>query len=263
MKRLFFALAVLASVFTACDPEEAPFAASFDTSTFSESGSATATKTMTSVLSNTSSTSGTVSWSFSETNAVAGWTYTISIDGTTQSGTSGSFDLAGNASSTIMVTVNPNGTGGTGTAMIEFTANSAAVGTLSYSYTASSTPPAPNFSLSSMADTGTTSSGSPMREYKTVLTNLTGSDLTIKWVRVEASSYPNGWSSYTCDYIQCHTPNVVEFENTLPANYALDFKTTVNSAGIDGTGDVTTYIFEPSDSAGTVQIYTINNQHQN
>jgi hypothetical protein len=81
-----------------------------------------------------------VSWSFTESSTVSGWTYSISINGSIQSGTSGTFDLAGNTAATVIVTVNPNGTDGTGTAFMTFTESNNSIGTVSYSYTTTTEP---------------------------------------------------------------------------------------------------------------------------
>ncbi len=256
MKKILFVLAVVSTFFMGCDPEVTPFAATFSTNSITETGSATANKAMTTVLTNATSTSGSVSWSFSESNTVTGWTYSISVNGSTQSGTSGSFDIAGNSAATIIVTVSPNGTDGTGTASMTFTEGSNSLGTVSYSYTASTTPPAPNFSLSITNDTSSALASSSL-EYKTVFTNLSSDSIEITWIRIEDAGNPATWSYTTCDHITCWAPFITEKTNKVAGNHVFDFKTEISPNSATGTGTVTTLLFEPSDSAGTVQTHTI------
>ncbi|MCH2023184.1 MAG: hypothetical protein MK207_11965 [Saprospiraceae bacterium] len=262
MKKILFILVVVSIAFYGCEPEETPFAATLNTNSITETGSVTATKNMTVILTNSTSTNGSVAWSFTETSSVTGWTYSICINGAVQNGTSGTFDLTGNGSATVMVMVQANGFDGTGTASMSFTESNNSIGTVSYSYTATSTPSAPNFSLSVTSDTNSTSSsGSPKRDYKTLFTNLTNDTLQFTWLRIDDPANPSGWFMETCDMISCWVPTTITGVNDLPPNSSFEFKTTVNTAGIVGTGSVTTLFYEETDSAGTVQSHSIYHTH--
>jgi hypothetical protein len=261
MKKILFALVVMSLAFYACDPEEPDFAATFSTNSFTETGSVTASKSMSAVLSNTSSTAGQISWSFTETATVTGWTYSVSVNGNVQSGTSGSFDLSGNSAATVIVTVSPNGTAGTGTASITFTESSKNVGTVTYSYTATAAPPAPNFSLSVTSDTSTTQSTDPPHDYKTVFTNLSSDTLHIRWIRTDDLGNPSAWEITTCDFIQCWLPHVITQDNDIPPGAFFDFKTTLDPKATVGTGTASTIFFEIADSAATVQTHTLVHTH--
>ena len=241
-------------MFASCETVDKLIGISVDKAVFTESGSTTATKTMTSTVTNTTSNTGTIAWDFSETTAIAGWTYTIVVNGNTATSTSGTFELAGGATATIAVTVNPNNTAGVGAATITLKDNSDSrtLRTIAYGYTAAQT--GPQFSLSTNTASGTASASAPDPEYKTVLTNLTTSPLEVTWARVDNPAA--GWAFATCD-VQCYAPAITTKTYTLGASAALDFKTVVYPNGQTGTGSSVTTIYLASDSANTAQTFTV------
>lgn len=255
MKKILFALAAVAIMFASCETVDKLIGISVDKAVFTESGSTTATKTMTSTVTNTTSNSGTIAWDFSETTAIAGWTYTITINGNAATSTSGTFDIAGGATATIEVTVNPNSTAGVGAATLTLKDNSDSrmLRTIAYGYTAAQT--SPSFSLSKNTDSGSASVSAPGDpEYKTVLTNLTSSPLEITWSRTDSPAA--GWQFATCD-VQCYAPFITTKTYTLAANATLDFKTVVYPNNMTGTGSSSTVIYLASDSANTAQKFDI------
>lgn len=256
MKKILFAMAVLLTTFTACTPEETPIMFTFSNTTFSESGNSTATKSMTTTITNTTDTEGSINWDLSETTAVTGWTYTITVDGTPQSGTSGSFDITGNQSLTIEVTIAPNGNAGTGVATLTFLENARTLGAVAYTYAATAAPAPPQFSLSVLNDSGSSNAANPM-EYTTILTNLSSDSLEISWIRVPETTNPSSWQYTTCDHITCYAPFIDSRTYKIAGNLTINFKTEFRTNSVTGTGAVSTHFFLPSDSLGTVQTYTV------
>lgn len=256
MKKIFILLAVL--IFNACDPAPTPIAITVDKTTFTQSNSSASNETLVSTITNTTSTDGTISWNFSEVTAVTGWSYSISINNTVQSGTSGSFDLGANATATITVVINANQVAGTGqaTIVLKDQGNDVTLNTLTYNHTATATAPTPKFSISKTSDSGfnlATDGIDP--EYKTLIKNLTGNTLSIKWHRIEDASFPQSWNSATCDNVQCHDPAVTDYTCTLPPNDSFDLKTVFYLNSMRGSGTITTHIYIPADSSASVKTF--------
>lgn len=256
MKKIIFALAAIAITFMACETVQTPILLDISKVAFTESGNSTATKTMTATVTNTTSTAGTISWDFAETSAVSGWTYTITVNGTAATGTSGSFEIAGDAAVTVEVMVNPNGTAGVGGATLTFKESSRPLGAIAYGYTATTTPAAPQFSLSKTTDSGTMGASQTI-EYTTVVTNLTANDLEVTWARSAASSNPAAWVYATCENLFCHAPFVTSKAYTIPANGSFDLKANIRANNETGTGEVTHVVYLASDSAATSQSYVV------
>ena len=255
MKNILGALAaVLICCFTACETAKTPIVLNYSDTAFTTSGSTTETKTMTATLTNTTTTSGAINWSFMETTAVNGWKYTITINGTLQSGTSGSFEITGNGEATVVLTATGNNISGTGVAELVFKDNARDLGKITYTYTTA--PATPKFSISKTADAGAHPSNTQV-DYKTVLTNLTSNPLEIKWVRTANANNPAAWSYVTCDHLICYPPAVYTKQYTIDPNATIEFKTTVVPNNTAGNGKVTMNFFLPSDSVGTSQSYVI------
>lgn len=260
MKKILIA-ALVALNFTACTPEPTPISISVDKATFTQTNSNSSTETLTSVIKNTTSTDGSISWDFSETTPVTGWTYSISINNVTKTTTSGSFDLAGNATATIVVTINPNNVTGTGKATLILKSNDVELSTITYNHTTNNSAPVEKFSISKTSASGGQSITNPMDpEYKTLLKNLTNAPLEIKWLRVAGSQNPSAWSDATCDNITCHAPFVTTSTCTIPANDSFYIKTLFYVANTIGSGSVTTHLFLPSDSLASLKTFVADHQ---
>lgn len=253
MKNIFL-LIVLLAAFSACteQPKDVTLEATPDS--FTESLSPTATKDMSSSLKNTSGNSGTITWELSETMMVTGWTYAVMVDGQMQTGTSGSFDIDANATKTVVVKVMPNGNAGTGKAELMFKQDGNTLETISYEATAAMTGPA--FSMSTNSETGSATASTTKIEYKSKVTNLTNTNLDLRWTRVIDGGTPGSWSVDVCDINICHVPTISTADFSMPANAEFDLKIGFNPNRALGAGSATVYLYEPNDSANTVQIFT-------
>lgn len=253
MKNGFFLIALVALFFAACEEQPRDITLTASPASFKETISPTSTKDLSSDVLNTSANSGTISWELSEEMQVTGWTYAVTIDGAAQTGTSGSFEIAANATKTIVVKVMPNGNAGTGKAKLELKQDGVARATVTYEVEAAVT--GPSFSMDKNTDSGTAAASNVKVEYKSKVTNLRSSDLDLRWVRTIDGGTPTRWDVDVCDIVQCHIPTVSTYDITVPANGSFDLKIGFNSNSVLGTGDATVYLYEPSDSAGTVQVF--------
>lgn len=253
MKNSFFFIAILALFFAACEAEVKDVALTATPSAFTESVSPTGTRDMTSTIKNTTNNSGTINWSFNETSTVTGWTYAVLIDGQLQNGLTGNFELAANASKTITVKVTPNGSTGTGKAEMVFSQENNTRATITYEATAA--PIGPSFSMSTNSESGTATASSAKVAYKSKVINLTNSDLSLRWVRTLGTNNPGRWDIDVCDIVQCHIPTVSTYTFNVPANDSFYLKIGFQTQGSTGTASAKVYLFEPSDSASTVQTF--------
>lgn len=253
MRSLFLLVALCGLIFTACEPEQpATFSVEVTPDMFNETVSPTGSKVMTASIKNTSTVAGTVDWSFTETQVVNGWTYNVVANNVSQSGTTGSFELAAGASIDVTVSAMPNGVAGTGQSKMTFTSGGNELKTVTYEVKAMVT--GPKFSMSSNSEGGTASKSAPKVEYKSVVKNLTGADLNLTWVRVNDSNNPGAWVIDVCDIVQCHIPTVSTYDITVPANAEFDLKIGFDAAGRAGTGKTTVSLYETGD-VGTTQTF--------
>lgn len=256
MRNGFFLIALIALFFAACQEQPKDVTLTATPASFKETISPTGSKDLSSVIANTSANSGTIAWELSEEMQVAGWTYTVVIDGAAQTGLSGTFDIAGNATKTFVVKVTPNNNTGTGKAEVTFKQGDATRVKVAYEIEAAMT--GPNFSMSTNVENGSATASNVKVAYKSRVTNLTGSNLDLRWVRTINSSTPSRWDIDVCDIVQCHIPTVRTYDITVPANGSFDLKIGFNPNNILGNGHATVYLYEPSDSAGTVQTFQAN-----
>lgn len=254
MKNIFIAL-ITAVIFNACTTQPTPIAISIDKTTFTQSNSNGSTETLTSIVTNTTSTSGSISWDFSEVTAVSGWTYSIRINNTVQTGTSGSFDLEGSATATIAVTINPNNVTGVCQATLTLKNNEAVLNTLTYNHTATNSAPTPKFTISTISESGSSPASRDQTDYYTYLTNVSNTDLNIKWIMIPNTQNPSGWANATCDIVQCYDPMITSSVFTLQKDSTASMKTIFYPDNITGSGDVTTHIFVETDSLATVKTF--------
>lgn len=252
--RSFFLLVTLCGIFfTACQPEKpATFSVEVAPKTFNETVSPTGSKVMTTKITNTSKVAGTINWSFTETQVVNGWTYNIVTNNVSQSGTTGSFELAAGASIDVTVAAKPNGVAGTGKAKLAFKNDGKDLQSVTYQVTAAATGPKFSMSINNKVDTAASSVTSV--EYKTKVKNLTSSPLNLTWTRTNGSNNPRAWKITICDNETCHLPNTNTNDITVPANGEFDLKVDFNASGSTGTGSATVKLFETGD-AGTTQTF--------
>lgn len=253
MKNGFFLIAFMALFFAACEEQPKDVTLTASPASFQETISPTSTKDLSSTVTNTSANSGTIAWELDEEVQVAGWTYAVMIDGAMQTGTSGSFEIAANASKTIVVKVMPNGNTGNGKAKLELEQDGVNRATIMYTIEAAMT--GPSFSMDKNTDSGTAPASNMKIEYISKVTNLRSADLDLRWVRTIDANTPARWDIDVCDIVQCHIPSVSTYDITVPANGSFDLKIGFNPNSNLGTGDATVYLYEPSDSAGTVQVF--------
>lgn len=253
MRNGFFLIALIALFFSACEEQPKDVTLTATPASFKETVSPTGSKDLNSVITNTSANSGTINWELSEEVQIAGWTYTVTIDGTAQTGLSGTFDIAANASKTFVVKVVPNNNTGTGKAKLTLKQND--VTRLEATYEIEAAMTGPKFSMSTNSDNGSATASNVKVEYKSKVTNLTSSNLDLRWVRTIDGNTPARWEVTICDNVQCHIPTVSTYDITIPANGNFDLKIGFNPKSILGTGDATVHLYEPSDSANTVQIF--------
>ena len=253
MRNGFFLIALIGLCFASCTEQPKDLSLTATPDEFTASITPTATHEMSSTITNTSSNAGTVTWELSETQQATGWVYSVMVDGQLQTGLSGSFEMDANASKTFVVKVSPNGNAATGEAEVVFKQNDATRANIEYEVTAAMA--GPKFSLSKNNDSGTAAASSSKIEYTSVVTNLSNSTLNLRWVRTLTSGTPSRWNIDVCDNVQCHIPSVSTFDISMTPNETFDLKIGFMANTLTGTGDATVYLFEPSDSANTVQVF--------
>ncbi|MGH1336208.1 MAG: hypothetical protein ACRBFS_08775 [Aureispira sp.] len=255
MRSILLLVALCGLFFTACEPDEQPATFSIEVTpkTFNETVSPTGSKVMTASITNNSTVAGTVDWSFTETQVMTGWSYNVVANNVSQSGTTGSFELAAGASIDVTVSVMPNAIAGTGKSSLVFKNGSEDLETITYEVKAMIT--GPKFSLSTNSESGTAVKTAPKTEYKSKVKNLTGSDLNLTWVRINDSNNPGAWVIDVCDIVQCHIPTVNTYDITVPANGEFDLKIGFDVGGRAGTGAATVDLYETGD-VGTTQVFT-------
>ena len=259
MKNIVCSIIALAILFSACKTTS-PLSISIDKDNFTNTVSFTSTQTLSSTITNTTNDNGSIAWALTETSTITGATYTISIDGNTQTGASGTFDIAANKTVEIIVIFKANGTVGNWASAISLTdqGNSKLLSTINYNLTASSLPPAPSFSISQTTASGSASisglSFTADTKYRTIINNLTSNDLVVTWYREDApASNPSAWTYATCD-LQCLQQSSNSY--TIPADTSLPLDAMFFHEQNIGSGSLTTHIYLDSDSIGTVQTFT-------
>lgn len=118
--------------------------------------------------------------------------------------------------------------------------------------------PAVQFSLSanqaSLVGSSTASDISP----KVMFTNDTDEEITLTWHRID--NLPTNWEAATCDNIACHAPVTTMRDMTLPAagetGSSFELKVSFYPNGETGTATSDIRIYDPADSARTVQTVT-------
>lgn len=114
------------------------------------------------------------------------------------------------------------------------------------------------FSLSSTEATLTGASNDADISPKVTLTNDTDEAVTLRWERID--NLPTGWEAATCDNVACHTPATTVRDMEVPAAGAegdsFDFKVSFYPNGETGTATAEVRIYDPVDSARTVQSVT-------
>lgn len=242
----------------ACATEQMPLLLSIDKTKFSESDAHSIEKVMTSTLQNTTNRTATVEWDFAKETEVTDWTYQIKINGTLQSGISGSFDMEAAEEVTLSVTINPNGKSGTSSATLTLLEGSTQLGTIEYAYTTSA---GPKFSLSTTVVAGNSTNHYPGEMYKTMVTNLTNAPLELSWTSIQRSGFPTGWWHLHKDFGLGICYAIHHSSRELAPNISFEFGTGIETYSIPGSGSVITYFYEPMDSAGTVQTFTATHTH--
>ena len=119
-------------------------------------------------------------------------------------------------------------------------------------------PDAVRFSLAATAVSNTGRASGTEVDAKVKFYNLESKTISIKWQRYDVM-VPTDWQVATCDNEQCRVPAVTEFTMTIPANDSFDMKLVVYPNGVVGTGTAKIRLYDPTDSARTVQsiLYTV------
>lgn len=117
--------------------------------------------------------------------------------------------------------------------------------------------PAVQFSLAATSAMGSGRASSVEIDAKVKFKNLESTAITIKWQRYDVV-VPTNWQVSTCDNEQCRVPAVTEYTMTIPANDSFDMKAVFYPNNEVGTGTARIRVFDPADSARTVQsiLYT-------
>ncbi len=169
--------------------------------------------------------------------------------------TSGTFELAANTAKDFSVIANPNGTAGTAKVELRLEQDSKTLLTIPYEITAA--VQAPNFSMAKNTDSGSSFANNDKVEYTTNITNDSGADLELKWVKEYDAQTPSAWNIDVCDNNLCYPANVFSQTFNMPASSSFDLKVGFNPQFTAGTATTTVHVFEPSDSAGTVQTFVV------
>lgn len=77
------------------------------------------------------------------------------------------------------------------------------------------------------------------------ITNNTGEQLTLRWVR-QNESFPAGWESAICDHILCYDRALSERDLVLDANATEEIKFNFYPEGVSGSGTADLVIFDPA-----------------
>jgi hypothetical protein len=119
-------------------------------------------------------------------------------------------------------------------------------------------PDAVRFSLAATSVSNLGRASSPEVDAKIKFYNLENKVINIKWQRYDVV-VPADWQVATCDNNQCWVPAIAEQLMTIPANDSFDMKLVVYPNGVVGTGTAKFRMYDPTDSARTVQsvLYTI------
>jgi hypothetical protein len=118
--------------------------------------------------------------------------------------------------------------------------------------------PAVQFSLEATSAMNSGRASSVEIDAKVKFRNLENKVIIIKWQRYDVN-VPSTWQVATCDNEQCRVPAVTEYTMTIPANDSFDMKAVFYPNAEVGTGTARIRVFDPADSARTVQsiLYTV------
>lgn len=113
-------------------------------------------------------------------------------------------------------------------------------------------PAAIQFSLDATTASNSARASSAEIDAKVKFRNLENKTISVKWQRYDVN-VPASWQVATCDNEQCRVPAVTEYTMTIPANDSFDLKLVVYPNGEIGTGTARIRVYDPTDSARTVQ----------
>jgi hypothetical protein len=249
MNNLLLAIVLIGVFCAACTPVfPEPVTISLSDYVVKEVCHSANSKTILIEINNTTMRDVEIEWKLSEEEGQAGWSYLV--DGSAAN-LGGIISMRANSREEIILTVDPNGTIGEATGLIEFydvENTSTALQTCSYSVTSMASyfdirPQGTMSGNSSIASSSTT-------EYKITMVNEYSESIEVQWERVNESIQSSWMVSINPG---CIPPSVIRGEITIPKDGSIDFGLVFYHNNTTGFGQSTVTFSIEGDRANSIK----------